>query len=197
MFIKTKVSDSFSEDETHKVTDDQNGELSLLRSDTHLSGNLQTSGTIYIDGKISGDLVVAKLVLGPSGHIKGNIYGDLVELSGVVEGNITAHYLNLEKTAKIVGDICVCHSGLYIEQGGHLEGRSRGLSSEEIDQIKNTHTEKLNSASVNDSVKPKLNVVVETSAFQQNPVICDDSVKEKLDVNEDDEELLSGRANSS
>ncbi len=79
----------------------------FLLSDSEISGNINTSSSIRIDGKLVGDLKTAqKLVVGNSGIITGNVDCQNAQIEGTIEGNINVQeFIDLRSGAKIKGDI--------------------------------------------------------------------------------------------
>lgn len=98
------------------------GSINIVGEGTEITGNLTTKGDIRIDGKIQGDVISqAKVVVGASGEVIGNIYAYSAELSGAVSGNITVgENLFLKMTAKVNGNIL--SNKLVIENGADFNG---------------------------------------------------------------------------
>ena len=105
--------DSFSE-----------GEVSILSADVILEGKLKSEGSMRIDGKINGDVEVkGSLTIGETAEIKGNIKGANINLSGTVEGTVTAdEKVVLEGSSKLTGDIVA--KRLVISEGAVFDGKS-------------------------------------------------------------------------
>lgn len=104
-------------DDTHtKVT-------TLIGEGTVFDGDLTSPEAIRIDGTINGNCSCEmKLILGPKGHIKGNIFAQSVIISGKVDGDITTlSKLVLLSTANICGNITA--SSLVIDEGACFDGR--------------------------------------------------------------------------
>src|SRR5262252_6050505 len=96
---------------------------SLISSALTVTGKLESAGDIQIDGKVDGDVKGQGVRIGAGAVIKGTVIGEVVELSGSIEGKIEANSAVLTKTAKMSGDII--HQTLQIEQGAHFNGSSR------------------------------------------------------------------------
>ncbi len=86
-------------------------------------GNLSTPETIRIDGIINGNCTCEKkLILGPAGQIKGNIFAQDLVISGKVDGDISATgKLELLSTGKINGNIIA--KSLVIDENASFDGR--------------------------------------------------------------------------
>lgn len=98
------------------------GSINIVGVGTEISGDLTTKGDIRIDGKITGNLISkAKVVIGSTGEVKGNITSESAEISGEVKGDInTTEILFLKATANVTGD--VVSDKLVIENGANLKG---------------------------------------------------------------------------
>ncbi|WP_372786139.1 polymer-forming cytoskeletal protein [Phenylobacterium sp.] len=95
---------------------------SLIAENVSVEGNLASEGDVQLDGALRGDLKVAHLSIGETGHIEGAIIADAVEVRGHVAGTITAKSVRLYATARVDGDIT--HAQLAVEPGAQFAGRS-------------------------------------------------------------------------
>jgi cytoskeletal protein CcmA (bactofilin family) len=95
---------------------------SLLSADLSIEGNVNGEGELQIDGLVKGDVRVARLTIGETGHIEGSIYAELVEVRGRVVGAITSKQVRLYGTSYVDGDIT--HEQLAMETGAYFQGRS-------------------------------------------------------------------------
>lgn len=98
-----------------------NATFSVLGPDVTITGDIEASADLHVDGTVKGDLTCSSLVQGEGSHIQGNIKAERVRLSGKVTGSITARELVILKSAMIEGD--VSYETLTIEQGAAVEGR--------------------------------------------------------------------------
>ena len=96
---------------------------SLISTDMIFHGNIVTEGEVQIDGKITGDVIAAKLTLGVEGEIVGEVNAKSVLIRGLVKGRLLADKVHLAKTADVKGDIC--HVTLTIDSGAILEGHCK------------------------------------------------------------------------
>jgi cytoskeletal protein CcmA (bactofilin family) len=105
-----------------KYTETDNNTINLISSGTEITGDIISSGDIRIDGVVTGTLnIKGKVVIGPTGRIKGEIVCKNSEISGVVEGKLTVgQLLNLKSSSRILGDIST--SKLSIEPGARFSG---------------------------------------------------------------------------
>ena len=95
---------------------------SLISGDLTIEGNISGDGELQIDGVVRGDVRVAKLTIGDTGHVEGAVIADAVEVRGRVVGALTAKQIRLYGTAYVDGDIT--HEQLAMETGAFFQGRS-------------------------------------------------------------------------
>lgn len=113
-----------SKNKNMAYTDDTHTKITtLIGEGTIFDGDLTSPETIRIDGTINGNCACEKkLILGPKGHIKGNISAQSVIISGKVDGDITTvSKLVLLSTAGICGNITA--GSLVIDEGACFDGR--------------------------------------------------------------------------
>lgn len=102
--------------------DQKAGSINIVGVGTEINGDLSTKGDIRIDGKIIGDVKSkAKVVIGSTGEVIGNIVSESAEVSGWVTGDInTSEILFLKSTANVKGDLS--SNKLVVENGANLIG---------------------------------------------------------------------------
>lgn len=96
---------------------------SVLDSQLTIVGDIDTDGTIRIDGRLEGSVRRAGVViLGVGAAIVGNVAAREVILGGSVQGDIRASdRVELQPTAIVTGDV---EAGtILIQEGGVLRGR--------------------------------------------------------------------------
>lgn len=108
-----------------KYTETDNNTINLISSGTEITGDIISNGDIRIDGTVTGTLnIKGKVVIGPTGRIKGEIVCKNSEISGVVDGKLTVgQLLNLKSSSRILGDIST--SKLSIEPGAKFSGNCK------------------------------------------------------------------------
>jgi cytoskeletal protein CcmA (bactofilin family) len=99
------MADMFSK--SSKNTGSDGSSVNLLAQGTSIVGDVKSNGDFRIDGTLKGTLSVkGKLVVGPSGHIEGQIECQNADVSGEIKGKINvSELLMLRSNAKINGDI--------------------------------------------------------------------------------------------
>lgn len=103
--------------------------MSVIGADIVITGNIEASVDLHIEGKVNGDVRCATLILGESSAVNGNIFADRVRVSGSVEGSIQTGDLAIEATAQVKGD--VSYERLRVANGGTIEGNMRRTITEE------------------------------------------------------------------
>ena len=125
---------------TEKTNGGGNG-TTLISAGTTLKGDINSNSDLRIDGTIIGNVTSsAKIVIGASGSVEGDITGnqadvvgkvsgniktkDLLQLRGdcIVNGNVYAGKLQVEPTATFNGQ---CHMGNVVEMGGSNANESK------------------------------------------------------------------------
>jgi cytoskeletal protein CcmA (bactofilin family) len=85
-----------------------NSGATLISSDTTLKGDISSSNDLRIDGTIIGNIKSsAKIIVGASGVVEGDIIGNQADIVGKVTGNIRA-----KDILQLRGD-CVVNGNLY------------------------------------------------------------------------------------
>ena len=113
---KTAASNS-SHSPTGNVT------LSIISKALKITGQLESSENIQIDGNVEGDVRALSVKIGSGAVVKGSVYGESVELSGAVDGKIEAKKVILTETARMSGD--VIHQDIQINSGAFIDGHCR------------------------------------------------------------------------
>ena len=103
MFNKEKTS-SDSEKSSSKSSSNS---ATLISSGTVLKGDVKSDNDLRIDGTIKGNVISsAKIIVGPSGIVEGNIQGVNADITGKVIGNIAVkELLQLKGECNIDGNI--------------------------------------------------------------------------------------------
>ncbi len=114
-----------------KYNETETPTINLISSGTDITGDVKSNGDIRIDGTLTGNLSTkGKVVIGPTGRIKGEVVCKNSEVSGVIEGKISVgQLLNLKASSKIFGDIATAK--LAIEPGARFTGNCNMSESEE------------------------------------------------------------------
>ena len=93
---------------------------SVISKALKITGQLESTEDIQIDGQIEGDVRGVGVKIGQNARVKGTVYGDEVELAGTIEGRIEAKKVTLAGPARMTGDIS--HQDIKIESGAYING---------------------------------------------------------------------------
>jgi cytoskeletal protein CcmA (bactofilin family) len=96
---------------------------SIISKALKITGQLESTEAVQIDGEVDGDIRAASVKVGSNAKVKGTVYGEVVELAGRVEGKIEAKKVVLTHTAHMSGD--VIHQDITIESGAYMNGHCR------------------------------------------------------------------------
>ncbi|MBI3504571.1 MAG: polymer-forming cytoskeletal protein [Proteobacteria bacterium] len=98
------------------------GTLSILAAGMRITGDLETAGTLKIDGRIDGSVTGARQVmLGRGGAIRGNVIAEEIVIGGTVDGNVqAATRLELQGSAIVNGDIET--KSIVVLEGARING---------------------------------------------------------------------------
>ncbi len=91
-----------------KIIETDNGTaVNLISQGTEITGDIKSTGDLRIDGILNGNMSTkGKVVIGPTGRVKGEVDCKNSEVSGFIDGKITvSQLLNLKASSKISGTI--------------------------------------------------------------------------------------------
>lgn len=96
--------------------------INIISKGTEILGDINSQGDMRIEGTVKGSLLCkARIVIGDSGEVKGNITANDAVISGTVIGNVmVSEFLFLKGTAKIFGDLVV--GKIVVENGAEFNG---------------------------------------------------------------------------
>ncbi|MGN6165725.1 MAG: bactofilin family protein [Flavisolibacter sp.] len=97
----------FNKDKTFSISEKLGNSATLISEGTVLQGDVNSENDLRIDGTIQGNVnSSAKVVIGPSGRVEGNIYGKQADVTGKVIGNIAVQeILQLRGESNVQGNI--------------------------------------------------------------------------------------------
>jgi len=117
-------------DKMGKFNETDNTPVNLISNGTEITGDIKSNGDIRIDGILKGNLdTKGKVVIGPTGKVKGEVYCKNSEVSGTVDGKISvSQLLSLKISSNIIGEIITYK--LSIEPGAKFTGSCKMSESE-------------------------------------------------------------------
>ena len=129
---------SSSAKETRRETPDSQVLSNHIQKGTTIEGNIDTTGNIRVDGRVTGNVrSKARIVLGESAHIEGDIQAQNAEIQGYMKGRLeVGELLVLKPSARIDGDIYA--NKMMIESGAVFNGQCH-MGVKGKDQVDATH----------------------------------------------------------
>ena len=99
-----------------------NASINLIGAGTTIEGDIKSSGDIRVDGTVYGSVQSkAKVVLGSTGLVEGDINSQNADISGTIKGKtVCSELLFLKATARVTGDIVT--GKLVVEVGATFTG---------------------------------------------------------------------------
>jgi cytoskeletal protein CcmA (bactofilin family) len=99
-----------------------NGSINIIGAGTVIEGEIKSNGDIRVDGTIKGSVTSkAKVVVGSTGVIEGDVHCQNADISGAILGKTTvAEMLFMKSQARINGDIQT--GKLVVEVGASFTG---------------------------------------------------------------------------
>lgn len=95
--------------------------VSVIGADITITGNIEASIDLHIEGKVIGDVHCATLVLAEGSSINGRVFATRAKISGTVQGGLETKDLAVEATGRLMGD--ATYQRLRIAPGGVIEGK--------------------------------------------------------------------------
>jgi cytoskeletal protein CcmA (bactofilin family) len=126
--------------EKNGTSDRTNGNsATLISAGTTLTGDITSDNDLRIDGTIRGNVYsTAKIIIGSTGFVEGNIDGQQADITGKVLGNITVkELLQLKGQCSVQGNITA--EKLQIEPTATFNGQCQmaGKSTAPVQKKKN------------------------------------------------------------
>ena len=105
-----------------KQAETAGGSINIIGAGTTIEGDIKSGGDIRIDGTVYGSIhSKARVVVGTTGVVEGDVHSQNADLSGRVKGKTTvAELLFLKSTSKVTGDIVT--GKLVVEVGATFTG---------------------------------------------------------------------------
>lgn len=109
------------------------GSVNMISQGTVIDGEIKSTGDLRIDGLVKGSVLSkAKVVVGTTGLIEGDVFAQNADISGTVKGKTTVNETTfLKSSAKVIGDIVT--GKLVVEVGATFTGNcNMGANIKEI-----------------------------------------------------------------
>ena len=128
-------------------TTSQRSATTVIASECRITGTIQLSCDIQIDGKVEGNISSEKtVVISNSGYVKGEIFADKIIVNGQVEGSCYANAIQILEKGKVNGSSY--SDNLSIEQGGLFLGKMYPMEKSAIVDINKKELQHLEVESV-------------------------------------------------
>ena len=96
-------------------------ETTIVSAGSKLEGNIETEGTLIIDGSVTGTIRCGFLEIMADGNVNANVEAETVHVAGSFKGEMNCRgKLTFFRTGKVKGT--VSYGTLSIESGGLLDG---------------------------------------------------------------------------
>ena len=117
---------AFFADRRKKVKPNKISSATIITACMEITGNLKSTDTIHIDGKVIGNISVENtLVIGKTGVVIGDVNAKNAIINGELQGSLTCDSLELMETGKLSKVLHVKH--LIVD--GMIEGEIIGVES--------------------------------------------------------------------
>ena len=115
IFGKSKESKKLPKSASNHIT-------TLIGDGCEFEGNMSTSTSTRIDGKLNGKISGQNsIIVGENGVVLGEVRATETVVYGRVEGLIESHSLEIKRSGIVVGDVFI--ESLIVEDGGIYNGR--------------------------------------------------------------------------
>lgn len=96
---------------------------SLVGSDSSFKGDIQTKGTLRIDGSVEGNISADWVVIGETAQITGDITARGIVVGGKIEGTLKAkEIVEIKSKGNLSGEVFT--TKLTVSEGAIFDGRS-------------------------------------------------------------------------
>jgi len=96
------------------------GAPSIISQSLTITGNLKTTGDLQVDGAIIGDVSAARVLIGDTAKVHGEVVAEEIIVRGEARGALKGGIVEITRTARVHGDIE--HESLAIESGAQVDG---------------------------------------------------------------------------
>jgi cytoskeletal protein CcmA (bactofilin family) len=142
------------------IKSDKISSATIITSCMQITGNLDGTDTIHIDGHVKGDITVSNtVVIGKSGIVEGHIEAKHVIINGELNGSIRCENLEVMRTGKVSKSI---EANILILDGT-IDGEILASDNIKVLENANIHATKLKSKNI--TVNGKINGAVIASGL--------------------------------
>jgi cytoskeletal protein CcmA (bactofilin family) len=98
---------------------------SVIGDDIVITGDIEATVDLRIDGKVVGDVRCATLILGENSCVTGHIFAARLKVFGKIDGVINASDVAVESTAAVSGELS--YARLRVANGASVEGHLKRI----------------------------------------------------------------------
>ena len=108
----------------------------LIGKDSGFTGNIESTGTIRVDGKFEGEITTkGDLVIGETGRVQGKIKAQNIIIAGEVKGEVEATgKLELVPTGNLQGEARM--TLLVVEEGAVFQGNCQQIMKDQKEKTR-------------------------------------------------------------
>ena len=112
----------------------------IVGKHSKIMGEVQSAGTILIDGTMVGNLHGEKVILGEKSYVKGNIFANSISIAGNIDGCLKAgEIVEVKETGCISGDVVTKRmsimSGAVFNGMSYMDGTHQGQIKETENKV--------------------------------------------------------------
>lgn len=146
MFVKKE-----SEKNNNNKAARQTGTVSTIATGTTINGDVESDDNMRIDGNIIGNVYCkAKIVLGESGIIQGDLHASNADIFGTVNGNvITKDLICMKAKSTVNGNVNT--NRLQIEPNATFNGQCKMTSEQQPLPVKSINGKKIQQLEVHEN----------------------------------------------
>jgi cytoskeletal protein CcmA (bactofilin family) len=105
----------------------------VLGESSKITGDIESLGTIIVDGTVVGHIMGEKVILGAKACVRGDIAAKTIIVGGKIDGCLNGkERVELKASAQVLGDICT--SRLSVVEGAIFHGTSLMIQSGTLEQ---------------------------------------------------------------
>lgn len=108
--------------------------MSVIGADIVITGDIEASVDLHIEGQVTGDVRCATLILGENSTVNGRIQAERVRVGGRVDGAVETRDLAIEAGARVTGDLV--YERLRVASGGVIEGTMKRVAADDGANLK-------------------------------------------------------------
>ena len=112
---------------------------SVISTDLTITGNIDSKGSVTIEGQINGDVNCKSVLVQKSGTVDGSLTADDVNIYGTVNGTVTGDRVSLRETSKVEADIH--HNLIELEMGTEFSGQLKRKETTEKETASSTNND--------------------------------------------------------